>query len=195
VVGDAKASYIEKDTEYSLQSNDLVVSVKAEGFPDEHADSLCAHSLLMHPTGSMRASFHTNKPIVAIIVLFGVFFFAIIVFLTYDGLVWYNQQKIKDRAQKSLALIGTLFPGRIGDQIFRTSTIQKQNQMQHGNSQGEDEDYDDYKPSQPVKLIERIRRKLRGEVKELLYPSKPLAELYPEVSYVMYSYANAYVCA
>jgi hypothetical protein len=165
LIGQSSVKYMQQDTTFTF-ANDPAVTIPVSQFPIQTLDVGCPHNLHISPTLNMHDNFHTNRPGLAIGIIFGVFGFAILVFLTYDCVVCYSQHKIRRHAQKSIALVGSLFPGRIGDQLFRTSVSNKQTPRSQ-------------------RVIQRVTRTFKGDVSESFYPSKPLAELYPEVCMIL----------
>ena len=73
----------------------------------------------IYPSDDMKDDFLTKKPFIYTGAITGVFFFVLLSFLIYDWFVERRQRKVFDRAIKSTAVVSSLFPEGVRDQLFK----------------------------------------------------------------------------
>lgn len=73
----------------------------------------------IYPSDAMKDDYVTNKPYLYMGAITGVFLFVLLSFLLYDWFVEIRQRKVMDRAVKSTAVVASLFPDAVRDQMFK----------------------------------------------------------------------------
>ena len=73
----------------------------------------------IYPSDDMKDDYVTNQPYVFMGAIIGVFVFVLLSFLLYDLFVERRQRKVTDRAIKSTAVVSSLFPDTVRDQLFK----------------------------------------------------------------------------
>mmetsp|Transcript_12076 Transcript_12076/g.23087 ORF Transcript_12076/g.23087 Transcript_12076/m.23087 type:complete len:851 (-) Transcript_12076:163-2715(-) len=73
----------------------------------------------IYPSDDMKDDFVTNQPYIFMAAITGVFLFVLITFMLYDWLVERRQRMVMDRAVKSTAVVSSLFPDAIREQLFK----------------------------------------------------------------------------
>jgi hypothetical protein len=79
---------------------------------------LCQHVLNIYPTSAYAKSHSNNNPIVYTVALVIVVGFAIFLFLIYDYVVRRQQNKVLGEAERSNAIIASLFPTQVARKLF-----------------------------------------------------------------------------
>jgi class 3 adenylate cyclase len=89
------------------------------------ADANCEYSFFIYPSDQLREEYTSNRPALLAMAVVAVFIFTSIVFLLYDYFVQQRQAKVMHSAQRSDAIVSSLFPAEIRDRIFRNGDSQK----------------------------------------------------------------------
>lgn len=79
----------------------------------------CRYEIRVYPTQDFESSTTTNKPLVLTIALCGIFVFTAAMFVLYDRLVERRQALVMNSAQRSNAIVSSLFPKSIQDRLLR----------------------------------------------------------------------------
>ncbi|KAL3935763.1 MAG: hypothetical protein SGARI_002839, partial [Bacillariaceae sp.] len=79
---------------------------------------LCQYSLSVYPTVTMEQSHNDFFPIAIACTIAAVFAFAVLVFIFYDMMVEKRQKKILETAKKSTAIVSSIFPKKVRDQLL-----------------------------------------------------------------------------
>lgn len=95
---------------------------------DQNSTS-CAFRITVFPSNDFRQSFLTNAPMYLKLLVGGVFFFTIMVFIVYDCIVDQYQQRMVASAEKTHAIVRALFPQNVRDRLLR---INEQNRSVTG---------------------------------------------------------------
>ena len=91
------------------------------GMNDEE-DTSCRYRIIIYPTQDLRDETYTQRPaIYAFTVAMQLFFFAGIVFIVYDSMVRKRQDAMMEEAAKSSALVDSLFPAEVRDQVMEST--------------------------------------------------------------------------
>jgi Adenylate and Guanylate cyclase catalytic domain len=80
--------------------------------------SFCMYNVTIFPSEVMEDEYRSNDPIIFTYSVIAIFLITSICFLGYDRLVADRQQKVIKSAQKSNAIISSLFPSNIRDRLF-----------------------------------------------------------------------------
>jgi hypothetical protein len=78
----------------------------------------CEYSISVYPSEEFEQSFKTSEPFVFAAGVFCIFLFTMLVFVVYDWLVQRRQNKVLSTAQRTMAIVKSLFPKDIGNQIL-----------------------------------------------------------------------------
>jgi hypothetical protein len=82
------------------------------------ASSYCMWNVTVFPSEKMEDKYRSNDPIIFTYSVIAIFLITSLCFLGYDKLVADRQQKVLRSAQKSNAIISSLFPSTIRDRLF-----------------------------------------------------------------------------
>jgi Adenylate and Guanylate cyclase catalytic domain len=78
----------------------------------------CPFSLHVYPSDEMKAAFVTSNPIVFSMVAFLIFLFTSMVFFLYDRGVERRQRMVVTSAERSSAIVSSLFPSAVRDRLY-----------------------------------------------------------------------------
>lgn len=78
----------------------------------------CSHIINVYPTVANEEFYDNESPHVYTVGVAVSFFFAIILFLMYDCYVRMQQNKVVGQAERSQALVASLFPGKVARRLF-----------------------------------------------------------------------------
>lgn len=70
----------------------------------------CNYKITVYPSKAFRSSFFTSKPDIYRAIVLAVFFIIVIVFVTFDCVVGRRQERVVHAAQRSDAIVRSLFP-------------------------------------------------------------------------------------
>eukprot|EP00934_Nitzschia_sp_Nitz4_P001249 Nitzschia sp. Nitz4//scaffold18_size181773//118721//129387//NITZ4_001930-RA/size181773-snap-gene-0.281-mRNA-1//-1//CDS//3329540056//1249//frame0 len=101
-------------------TNDMVVKTTFNPF-DTEMD--CPYTLSIYPSADFEGEFQTNDPAIFTIAVCVIFLFTISVFLTYDCYVEQRQNKVLNTAERSNAIVTSLFPKQVADQLMKEKSI------------------------------------------------------------------------
>jgi class 3 adenylate cyclase len=125
VINGPQAEYIGQGDQHNKKYDSLQVSSQFAEFArydgDLDADSsrtLCNYEINIYPTQIYEDSFRTNGPITFTLVVILVFFFTAGIFLLYDYMVQQRQRKVMSAAQRTTAIVASLFPKSIQKRIM-----------------------------------------------------------------------------
>ena len=108
----------------------------------------------LFPSDVFKEQYDSNSALIAACSLGGTFLIVALVFFGYDHVVNKRNQKVTAAAEKSNAIVSSLFPENVRDRLL-----------------------EDEKPTK-----EKVQRRKSNDsiAEELLKPSRPIAELFPE---------------
>jgi hypothetical protein len=86
-------------------------------------DDFCAYTVSAFPSEEMESSYRSSDPIVFTIAAVAIFAFTAVVFFAYDKLVTVRQHKVLTTAQKSNAIVSSLFPSNVRDRLLDDSNV------------------------------------------------------------------------
>ena len=84
-----------------------------------HDESHCTYVMNTYPTEEFVSTFSNNEPIYFTLVVASVFLLTALIFLLYDYLVKTRQQKLMSTAKRTNALLSTLFPKDVQEQLMQ----------------------------------------------------------------------------
>jgi Adenylate and Guanylate cyclase catalytic domain len=123
--------YLGVGDKHDTRYNDLVVesrvvdlesfALRASGYTGATVDKVfCSHSLHVYPSDTMKADFTTNNAVAIMISTLLIFAFTSLVFVLYDLRVEHRQRKVMSAAVNSSAIVSSLFPSTVRDQLYPT---------------------------------------------------------------------------
>jgi len=129
----------------------------------------CKHKISVYPTKAYEETYATDSPHVFAVGSASCFLFAIILFLFYDGYVRIKQEQVVGHAERSQALVSSLFPGKVARLLFETnsrrdapSALDQSNHSAH--------------------LLNFITKSERRAASGANSEERPIAELFPEAT-------------
>jgi hypothetical protein len=92
----------------------------------ELSEDYSGYSIHIYPFHDTEAQFINDDPLIFTLVLVGVFCFTSLVFVLYDCIVARRQRIVMDRAVQSSAIVSSLFPSQVRQQLYEESKDQQQ---------------------------------------------------------------------
>jgi class 3 adenylate cyclase len=80
----------------------------------------CPFTLTLYPSDAMKSEFTTKNPAVFSVVALSIFLFTSLVFILYDYFVERRQTVVLGTATRSSAIVSSLFPSVVRDQLYPT---------------------------------------------------------------------------
>jgi class 3 adenylate cyclase len=129
----------------------------------------CEYTIEIYPSVEYRKSFDSHEPVLFASVVVAVFLFATLIFVVYDSMVRRRQHKVLATAQRTTAIVTSLFPKEVGKRI-----LEEAEQEQFGRSR-------------KYAAKSQLKNFLAGSEgaqmgKGTTFKSKPIADLFPEVT-------------
>lgn len=87
---------------------------------DDASDEIlhCSYHIIIHPTPGLKTEYETNRPIVYAMVVLAVFAVTLMVFILYGYFVERRQHRVMRTAQKTSAIVSSLFPKNVQGRIM-----------------------------------------------------------------------------
>jgi hypothetical protein len=148
------------EIKYSLKELSSANSGKKGSYSGLKVNGFCPYTITTYASEDMESSYKNNDPIYFTIAIVIVFVFTALVFFAYDKLVETRQKKVLKTAQKSNAIVSSLFPSHIRDKL-----------MEEGSQDGKSSSYQTTKTT--MKTF--VSGGQLGEVEKL----RPIADLFP----------------
>jgi class 3 adenylate cyclase len=82
-------------------------------------EEYCNYKLRVYPSQDTEDEYVNQDPIIFTVVIVSVFIFTSLVFVAYDCLVTRRQRIVMDRAVASSAIVSSLFPSQVRDQLYK----------------------------------------------------------------------------
>jgi hypothetical protein len=111
-VPEQKYEYLSQSAEFaafSRYTEDTVVNDEIQ---------YCSYMISIHATTSYAEGFQTQKPLYLTVVVLLVFLFTALVFVLYDVMVQRRQKKVMKTAEKTTAIVSSLFPKNVRNRIL-----------------------------------------------------------------------------
>ena len=110
------------DYEHSLTLGDFVKGMKSASTLSYTSVEInfgyTDYTVKVYPSRETEDQFRNSDPLVFSLVIVGVFVFSSLVFAIYDYLVARRQRIVMDRAVASSAIVSSLYPSQVRDQIY-----------------------------------------------------------------------------
>jgi len=136
------------------------------------ADDFCPKTLKIYPSKQLESEYITNKPIIFTCVVALTFLFTSTVFLCYDWLVSRRQGIVLGQARASGAIVRSLFPEKVRDQLY---SEQKEDKRLHDKQSTQESSFD---------------ANGKAESSRANQGSRPIAELYDETTIIFMDLAG-----
>ena len=133
--------------------------------------SHCVYEFTVYPNEIFVSKYEKNLPILFTTLIAGIFVSTIVVFFVYDWMGHRRNEKVVDAAARSNAIVSSLFPTNVRDQLMENTTLSVQ-------------------PAPQIQLKSYLNKEVK-EAREardhdgnsdIILPGKPLAELFPEAT-------------
>jgi Adenylate and Guanylate cyclase catalytic domain len=82
----------------------------------------CPYTLRLYPSDLMKSDFETSNGIIFMVSTICIFLFTSMVFYLYDWKVERRQHRVASSARQSSAIVSSLFPSIVHDQLYGTQT-------------------------------------------------------------------------
>jgi hypothetical protein len=133
----------------------------------------CLYYIDVYPSNELYLSFQTGRPTVYTSVIALIFFIMIMTFFIFNWFIQQRNKKIVLAAARSHAIVSAMFPTSVRDRLFGAGAEKKGNGNRH------------------VAPTTELKDFLTGGEKsdlddEYMFKTKPIADLFPEVSYVIH---------
>lgn len=169
--------------------------------PEEVDDSFCSYQVSYFPSSSFKKHYVTNQPDKYRGMVLAVFFFFVVIFWLYDGLIERRQGNVIKEAEKSDAIVRSLFPSTVRDRLYEQSQAKKKAH----------DDKEAWKNSEVAEgeggIIETPKNRLKSfmskspedQAAQSSAPahhhslSDPIADLFPKTT-IMFADVCTYVC-
>eukprot|EP00977_Amphora_coffeiformis_P023090 scaffold12181_cov159-Amphora_coffeaeformis.AAC.1 len=113
---DSKYDFLSRDVSFTASINKAYESRSYLGFPmDEEG---CQYSLSVHASRELEDTYISMMPIVYTVGTVLIFFLTSVLFIMYDRLVEHRQRTILKEAEKSGAIVSSLFPKAFRDRLM-----------------------------------------------------------------------------
>jgi class 3 adenylate cyclase len=132
---DTKYDYLEQSSKVSTYLSKISSpETKSYTSVDLNTD-YCDYELSVYPSQENEDVYVNNAPIVLMVVILSIFLFTSFVFVLYTVAVQRRQDVVMDRAVASSAIVSSLFPSQVRDQIYQeTKTDTKQTWFNNDNT-------------------------------------------------------------
>lgn len=170
---DSKFTYLEK-TE-SLE--ELLAKEELQKERIRINQEWCSYSVKVYPTQQMADQMLTSWPLYMALGVIGIFVFTVLMFVIYDRLVELRQRLVLNTAEKSTAIVSSLFPKKIQERLM----------AEQGSSSG-------FKKGVFSSEKDRVKSFLSGgsidDEDEL--DTKPIADLFPHATVLFADMTGTY---
>lgn len=108
------------------ESNDLASSLLYRSFTSVDLNTdYCKYKISVYPTDELASIYRNNEPVRVMLVILSVFLFTSLVFILYTVAVARRQKIVMNRAVASSAIVSSLFPSQVRDQIYEENDTEK----------------------------------------------------------------------
>jgi len=137
-------------------------SIMVEDYPQGIVEGMCYHEIDVYPSVTFHDSYRTSKPLVYTCTIVIAFLGTAVLFFFYDRLVTRHQQNASADAERTNAIVSSLFPANVRDRLYQDDNDEEGGKKGHGTFMNES--------GQKNKLTDE----------ENPFSSKPIADLFPE---------------
>jgi hypothetical protein len=105
--------------------DDVVTGASAMIPPEGATLNYCRYRFHVFGTQEFQDEYVSNRPWIFAIITASVFLFTSVVFLVYDMAVTRRQKKVMERANRTNAIVSSLFPTNVRDRLYREADDKK----------------------------------------------------------------------
>ena len=98
------------ETEFIIEPNTIALTLNRD---------LCRYTLQVYPTQEGNDNYNTLFPLIITLTVAAVFLMTATVFYLYDAMVEKRQRVVLDTAQRSTAIVSSIFPKNVRDQLLQ----------------------------------------------------------------------------
>lgn len=128
----------------------------------------CTHQISVFPSSANEELYQDDTPFAFAVGAAACFFFAIILFLFYDMYVRFQQDRVVGHAERSQAIVSSLFPSQVAKKLFDRNDHSRGSFLDQSNHS-----------SHLMSFINKAERKGKGAPN---MEERPIAELFPEAT-------------
>ena len=110
--------YHDTKYDYLAQTAPFAEFATIDGDEDDFGDDNCAYTMTVYPSDELREYYISHRPYVYTAVVMTVFFFTMLVFVLFDFTVRRRQEKVMATANRTNALVSSLFPATVRDRLL-----------------------------------------------------------------------------
>ena len=144
------------DVKYDNLKHDFEIAPFARLEESEEGE-FCQYSARIYPSDAWKERFYTGQPFLYATAVTGCFLITTILFVIYDLLVQRRQRKVLDTAERSGAIVSSLFPANVRDTLMKEAK----------------------KDDSMTSIVMNGKDKSRLDTSENIYGSSPIAEFFP----------------
>lgn len=132
--------------------------------------NFCRHKITVYPSESHEKEYESSSsPHVFAVGTAVCFFFAIVLFLCYDGYVRVQQNRVVGHAERSQALVASLFPTQVARRLFESNRSTAASVLDQSNHS-----------AHLLNFMNKSERTLNTA--NINMEERPIAELFPEAT-------------
>lgn len=206
----SSAEYLGIGDKHEINDGFVLRSIAPEGYLslfEEHGDlpmdETCFFQIKLYPSKAFKDSFSTWGPDIYRVILLGSFLGIIAVFLGYDKLIERHQKNVISAAERSDAIVRSLFPANIRDKLYekakKKEEEKRQRRKQAGSFNGSDSGSVGSGSTGKGALIVTNKNKLKNFVSEggrggfqNAFEDDPIADLFPHTTILFADIAGTY---
>ncbi|GKY95745.1 hypothetical protein MPSEU_000535300 [Mayamaea pseudoterrestris] len=139
----------------------------------------CDYKMTVYPTVMFEETFYTNKPTIYCVLVVMVFFLTLMFFMAYDLMIYRRQAKLQFTAERTKAIVTSLFPKEMHDRILHNADADYQRDEQAKRSFA-------FAPKTQIKQFLHVDDEAKNSTGNSIFKTKPIADLFPQVT-IMYA--------
>jgi class 3 adenylate cyclase len=139
----------------------------------QYGSASCDFTMKIYPTAEYEKTYYTNKPGVYTTVVVLVFAFTALVFALYDWMVYRRQMKLLVTAQRTNAIVASLFPKDVQERIMAEAEEQAENEARAKRG--------GFGFAQKNQLKEFLDEG-NDELGDAIFKTEPIADLFPNTT-------------
>jgi class 3 adenylate cyclase len=161
------------DYDHLVQTAEFAEFARFEGVPGSDFGYHCSYRISVHPSESLQTVYETSKPAKYTIIVVVVFLFTAMVFVLYDFYVQRRQDKVLMTAQKTSAIVSSLFPKNVQKRMMADAGAEIDNQGKNR--------------SMPFSAKGQLKNYLGDDdgdkpQESSIFNTKPIADFFPETT-------------
>jgi hypothetical protein len=150
---------------------DFATDARYDGANKTSGRGSCGYTITFYPTEDFKQVYYTNKPVVYSTLVVMVFLFTTVVFMAYDLMIYRRQAKLVFTAERTKAIVSSLFPKEVHDRILAEAEAQAFKEEAAKRTFG-------FAPKAQLKefLADGAAQEHSGDS---IFKTKPIADLFP----------------